>query len=137
RQRRKADAPAALYAQVLAGGPKRVSHDAPAQENSEALEPLAELDDSEDSSNSENLEATPDDVAPPAGDPVFDAAAATAASGDDAEDALGVSGVEREEEEDGEGAAEEGPVHRPLIRATLPRQEGQVPPPRPAPEFTI
>jgi hypothetical protein len=32
---------------------------------------------------------------------------------------------------------EEGPVHRPLIRATLPRHEGQVPPARPAPEFTI
>jgi hypothetical protein len=32
--------------------------------------------------------------------------------------------------------AEDGPVHRPLIRATLPRPEGQVPV-RPAPEFTI
>src|SRR5206468_877175 len=32
---------------------------------------------------------------------------------------------------------EEGPVHRPLIRATLPRPEGQPPPTRPAPEFTI
>ena len=27
--------------------------------------------------------------------------------------------------------------HRPLIRATLPRSEGDVPPPRPIPEFTI
>ncbi len=32
---------------------------------------------------------------------------------------------------------EEGPVHRQLIRATLPRIEGQPPPTRPAPEFTI
>jgi hypothetical protein len=32
---------------------------------------------------------------------------------------------------------EEGPVHRPLIRATLPRPEGTPPPTRPAPEFTI
>jgi len=31
----------------------------------------------------------------------------------------------------------EGPAHRRLIRATLPRQEGQAAPPRPAPEFTI
>lgn len=31
---------------------------------------------------------------------------------------------------------DEGPVHRPLIRATLPRPEGQ-PPPRPNPQFTI
>ena len=32
---------------------------------------------------------------------------------------------------------EEGPVHRPLIRAALPRPEGQQPPARPIPEFTI
>src|SRR5207245_2603538 len=30
RQRRKTDTPAALYAQVLAGGPKKVTHEAPA-----------------------------------------------------------------------------------------------------------
>jgi hypothetical protein len=32
--------------------------------------------------------------------------------------------------------ADEGPVHRPLIRATLPRQEGQPAATRPAPDFT-
>src|SRR5439155_836436 len=32
---------------------------------------------------------------------------------------------------------DEGPVHRPLIRASLPRPEGQQPPARPIPEFTI
>jgi hypothetical protein len=32
---------------------------------------------------------------------------------------------------------EEGPVHRPLIRATLPRPDGTTPPQRPIPEFTI
>jgi hypothetical protein len=32
---------------------------------------------------------------------------------------------------------EEGPVHRPLIRATLPRPDGATPPQRPIPEFTI
>jgi len=32
---------------------------------------------------------------------------------------------------------EEGPVHRRLIRASLPRAEGQAPPTRPNPEFTI
>jgi len=32
---------------------------------------------------------------------------------------------------------EEGPVHRRLIRASLPRPEGQPPPTRPNPEFTI
>ena len=34
-------------------------------------------------------------------------------------------------------AFDEGPVHRPLIRATLPRPEGQPPPARPAPDFTV
>jgi hypothetical protein len=34
-------------------------------------------------------------------------------------------------------AIEEGPVHRPLIRATLPRPDGGAPPPRPIPEFTV
>jgi hypothetical protein len=38
--------------------------------------------------------------------------------------------------EDPVAPAEDGPVHRPLIRATLPRPEGQVPV-RPLPEFTI
>jgi hypothetical protein len=33
--------------------------------------------------------------------------------------------------------ADEGPVHRRLIRASLPRAEGQAPPTRPNPEFTI
>jgi hypothetical protein len=33
--------------------------------------------------------------------------------------------------------ADEGPVHRRLIRASLPRIEGQAPPTRPNPEFTI
>jgi hypothetical protein len=32
---------------------------------------------------------------------------------------------------------DEGPVHRPLIRATLPRPQGDTPPARPIPEFTI
>jgi hypothetical protein len=32
---------------------------------------------------------------------------------------------------------EDGPIHRRLIRASLPRPEGQQPPARPIPEFTI
>jgi len=32
---------------------------------------------------------------------------------------------------------DEGPVHRPLIRASLPRPEGQAPAARPVPDFTI
>lgn len=46
-------------------------------------------------------------------------------------------------EPDGEDAHEQGapedtwPAHRSLIRATLPRTEGEPPPPRPIPEFTM
>src|SRR5229473_3372022 len=45
--------------------------------------------------------------------------------------------VETTADAEGERDEEEGPVHRPLIRASLPRIEGQQPPSRPIPEFTI
>ncbi len=41
------------------------------------------------------------------------------------------------DDEGGDRTREEGPVHRPLIRASLPRTEGQPPPTRPATDFTI
>jgi hypothetical protein len=44
---------------------------------------------------------------------------------------------EGSEEDAAPQAADEGPVHRRLIRASLPRVEGQAPPTRPNPEFTI
>jgi hypothetical protein len=44
--------------------------------------------------------------------------------------------VPPENEEAEPSPAEDGPVHRPLIRATLPRPEGQAPA-RPAPDFTV
>jgi hypothetical protein len=56
----------------------------------------------------------------------------------DAVPALEDSAVNQDEHDDDVEVAEvEGPVHRPLIRATLPRPEGQAPPQRPAPDFTI
>jgi hypothetical protein len=113
RQRRKADTPA-LIAQVAAGAPKRVVHEpaAPPPENGDAPSPAAETLPQE----TQNSVAPPDD---PAG---------MAASGDGDLD----SGDSEREGED-----LDGPVHRPLIRATLPRVEGQPPPQRPAPDFTI
>jgi hypothetical protein len=46
--------------------------------------------------------------------------------------------VEQEHDEDtNEPVADEGPVHRPLIRAQLPRTEGQPPATRQGPDFTI
>src|SRR5688572_10915706 len=124
RQRRKPDSPAALYAQVAANAPKRVpvSHAAapPADEHdddidvgsgSEAIED-ASLDHDEHADDTEvKVDITPED------DRV-------------------VEEVDADGEEDERRSDEEGPVHRPLIRASLPR-EGQPPPARPIPEFTI
>jgi hypothetical protein len=113
RQRRKADQPAALYAQVAAAAPKRVTHD-------EELEtPLpGELDIPESESDApvhagdaqEFMEDEPDDQI--------------------ADEALDL-------DRNDERGVEDGPVHRPLIRATLPHREGQPPTVRQAPDFTI
>jgi hypothetical protein len=116
RQRRKADAPAALYNQVAAAAPKRVTPEhlpdaGEGEEPVESIEPAGTIE-----------ESVPMLAAERAGDPAADA--------DTDPDAT-------PSEEDTAAAAEEGPVHRPLIRATLPRTEGQPPPVRPAPEFTI
>jgi hypothetical protein len=72
---------------------------------------------------------TPDDVleAPPPADPYNGAADSVVAA---AADEPPVSETEPA------AADDEGPVHRPLIRATLPRPEGQTPE-RKEPEFTI
>jgi hypothetical protein len=109
RQRRKADAPAALYSQVAAAAPKRVAPEAstpPAidvadvQEFDEAHEPPGA------ESDTQEFSATHDDT-------------------------------DETDTPDPPQEVEEGPVHRPLIRATLPRPEGQPPAARPAPDFTI
>jgi len=47
-----------------------------------------------------------------------------------------LNAAEAEGEEPGPDLEDEGPVHRPLIRATLPRPEGQAPE-RKAPDFTM
>jgi len=116
RQRRKAETPAALYAQVLAGGPKRVTHD-PAQANpAEGAARAADAQDEEPIESPAPAVAALSDRAEPEDVQVSDAGEAEAE-------------IERDEEE--------GPVHRPLIRASLPKIEGQPPPARQMPEFTI
>jgi hypothetical protein len=114
RQRRKADTPAALYAQVAANGPKRVAHEA---ESAEEREEEIVADDIETGDNG-NEPAYPETAE---SDHPADGATMDANNG--AADAPDVE--------------EDGPVHRPLIRASLPRPEGQQPPARPIPEFTI
>jgi hypothetical protein len=114
RQRRKSDTPAALFAHVAAGGPKRVPHDLDPSENSESA-PDTVLD------TEEAVLAAPHE-------PVSD----------EAPQAPVVVETPAEEEDVETGNdVEEGPVHRPLIRATLPRPEGQPPATRPGPDFTI
>ena len=129
RQRRKTETPAALYSQVLANGPKRVSHES-ATANGADHEPgePAELDESVKEAADETPVAAAADVDVIANaDPGQETQATLSAAADPEDDG----------DADGNRDEEEGPVHRPLIRASLPRQDGQQPPPRPIPEFTI
>jgi len=127
RQRRK-DTPAALYAQVLASGPKRVVHEGSTSNGVETSDgaPLQESADAPPIVADVAMVAAVEAVVERAD---ADQAPAPPADQEPVHDEL----VEREEERD----EKEGPVHRPLIRASLPRIEGQQPPSRPIPEFTI
>jgi len=118
RQRRKPDSPAALLAQA-ASGPKRVPH-----ENEDGPDPL------EAETNEQPIQIDPvvEDTAPAEPAVLVAQEASSPDAGESADD---------DAPEDEQGAEQDGPVHRPLIRATLPRVGGQPPPPRPAPEFTI
>ena len=119
RQRRKSEGQAALYSQVAAGAPKRVAHE-PAHDTHATHEAeIAETDANGDEAPAEEriqaMADTPEHSAN--GEP---------------------SGAEEHDEDAEENFnIEEGPAHRRLIRATLPRPEGTPPPTRPAPEFTI
>jgi hypothetical protein len=119
RQRRKAEAPSALYAQVIAAAPKRVTQDPAAGRAASSDAPEEALVDAAE----EIAPALPDIAEEPlAVQPQSEAEPGIEEGGDEAER---------------DDSVEEGPVHRPLIRATLPRTEGQAPPARPAPDFTI
>jgi hypothetical protein len=117
RQRRKADSPAALYAQVSATAPKRVAPTPPASDAA----PEAPADDDA---------GLPAVVYEGAGEP-------DAEETDEPLAAAPTPEAPESDEEHGDDGRDEGPVHRPLIRASLPRPEGQPPPSRPIPEFTI
>lgn len=124
RQRRKSDTPAALYSQVLAGGPKRIAHEPP-----RAVEPANTVPASYTSN-----ESMVEPMAPMKPVKIADDLVAIANTLE-AENSAPVP--EPDEDERDKDEREEGPVHRPLIRASLPRLQGQPPPTRPAPEFTI
>jgi hypothetical protein len=114
RQRRKTESSAALQAQAAAGAaPKRVT--APAHK--------VEPEDGVAGETPVTAHAAPQ---PPAAEPdLFDQP--------DPPDAP----LTESDEDGAETDVSDGPAHRRLIRATLPRQEGQQPPARPAPDFTI
>jgi hypothetical protein len=119
RLRRKTQTPAALAAQGLAAPPPKIHEaDAPVRPGSDNAPLVAPNKMPEDIEITGTLEAD-------------DAIAAEASSVEGAE-AHGASGDEGDDTN-----RDEGPVHRPLIRASLPRGEGQPPPTRPATDFTI
>lgn len=109
-QRRKADTPAALYSQVLANatGPKKT---APAVFETDVETIIMSTSSNRDGAGNSEHPDTPET-------PEMREA------------------PERAEDLETAGPVE-GPVHRRLIRATLPRLEGVPPPQRPIPEFTI
>ena len=118
RPRRKSE-PAALYSQVLAGiTPKKVVHDSSAM-----AEPEPQPQEEGTASDGDLLVGVDGSAEPLSHD--LDGAEALAGDAN-----VGEAEEERE-------PAGEGPVHRTLIRAQLPRSEGQPPPARPAPDFTI
>jgi hypothetical protein len=114
RIRRKTEAPAALAAQGF-GAPKLHDHGAKPDESAAPPAPVTGT-------------AAPQPAAFASDDAPFDDDIAT--DGDDA-------AVDNDGDGDEQPVVDEGPVHRRLIRASLPRPEGHVPPARPNPEFTI
>ena len=137
RQRRKSDSPAALFAQVVAGAPKvvaapQVAASVRADEHADDLE-VEDASAPSDEGKQEHDEHADDpevqtDLAPE------DDRVTGAAGSDDTEEG---DPEDRKDDEAQPAGLDEGPVHRRLIRASLPRIEGQAPPARPNPEFTI
>jgi len=122
--------------------------DSPDAESSNAAESVMPLDAADTNDVPAPAEET---VAPHIAAPEADAAGADAANGDAgdgdpvplqaSQDAASAAGFDAPQSDDAENAEpapveDEGPVHRRLIRATLPRPEGQ-PPERKIPEFTM
>jgi hypothetical protein len=107
-KRRRKETPAALYKEVLAG---KSENEVPEIQVSELTEP--EFEAVAPAAADDDLQHDPEIESQPIPEEVIAA-----------------------EVRDDAGPAEDGPVHRPLIRATLPRPEGQKDA-RPLPEFTV
>ena len=131
RQRRKNETPAALYAHVAAGAPKRVTHE---QEASETQADPVDPTDSVTPEGDEFVEIQESEPVLAAASVEEDKPVQQAAS--EPEEPNGQEPSDDDERADAVDEGE-GPIHRRLIRASLPRPEGQQPPARPIPEFTI
>jgi hypothetical protein len=123
-RRRKKDAPSVLYREVLAGLPEAelaIAGALPADAASLVVPAI-----------------TPAEIAADVAEDAEELEAMTESNDDEREDVIDAV-VEDETAQDDEDAppVEEGPVHRRLIRATLPRPEGAVKEPRQIPEFTM
>jgi hypothetical protein len=120
------------YKQARVPAPRRKKDGVLAGDPLEAGRPRTVVPDgdmSEDDQLQDDVPAPPDDVAVPDGAPME--AAAPAPGEPEAEGESPDAG-----DDESRSGDDDGPVHRRLIRATLPRQEGQVPE-RKIPEFTI
>ncbi len=149
RQRRK-DTTAGLTAQVLAGGPKRPTTDAVRGDAEGSDQPATEDRVAAVNASRPSAERSDDDdiarVAAALGLGFRRGTSSGVGAGDGDEndgDDLGSdeAGDELDGDDDGAGlpghGKPEGPAHRRLIRATLPRLDGQPPVARQAPDFTI
>ena len=111
RQRRKSETPAVLSSNGAAATPKRVAHDVPVVHEDDVVRPWRRV-----------ARRRPRAPPPRLGPSLSNITRRTPI---------------RQPCRWKPTRVEDGPVHRPLIRATLPRHEGQPPPARPAPDFTI
>ena len=143
RQRRKAESTAALFSQVAASAPKRVASDSRPGAGEDAAREVARKAHAD--GEPPGIDSLPREAVSVDEEPGVDARIASTATvppvveepGPDAENVTPTSAtLESENGAEGE-EREEGPVHRPLIRASFPRPVGQPPSTRPAPEFTI
>jgi hypothetical protein len=142
RQRRKNDAPAALYAQVAAGAPKRVTPGSAPNGDSAPVSQGEPLDEpaSGNAVDADTLVGPVSSVSSVATEAPVVRSTGEAGAEDREREGQDTEGRDGEGEDDDDRSPQpqdEGPVHRPLIRASLPRPEGQQPPSRPIPEFTI
>lgn len=138
RQRRKSETPAALYSQVLADAPKRVAHDPSPGNNVNNVNNINNVDNGGSGANGDEYENPAESAAEAGGSGDAEASSVHATPGSNVSKSTDHEGDAPEDgDPETEPDLEDGPVHRPLIRATLPRPEGQPPPTRPAPDFTI